>query len=129
MTVANRARGEVTLSLGGQAYVLSPSFGAVCQIEDTLGTSLYEIGRRLESAEITARDLVAFAQACLASAGHAVERDRLGALIVEDGTHAVIGVLLDFCRNYAFGGAPEKKEPTLSPSDRTARRPRPSAPT
>jgi hypothetical protein len=72
---------------------------------------------------------VAFAQACLASAGHTVERDRLGALIVEDGTHAVIGVLLDFCRNYAFGGAPEKKEPTLSPSDRTARRPTPPTPT
>jgi hypothetical protein len=129
VTVANRARGEVTLSLGGHAYVLSPSFGAVCQIEDTLGTSLYEIGRRLESAEITARDLVAFAQACLTSAGHAVERDRLGALIVEDGTHVVIGVLLEFCRNYAFGGAPEKKDHMLSPSDRMASLSTPPAPT
>jgi len=126
--MANRARGEVTVCLGGETYVLRPTFGAVCEIEDAIGTSLYEIGRRLESAEITARDLVAFAHACLTSAGHAVEREQLGTLIVEGGTHAVVEALLGFCRNYAFGGTAEKKAHTPPPSDRAKNTPRPSAP-
>ncbi len=32
--MANKERGEVTLELGGEKYVLVPSFGAVCEIED-----------------------------------------------------------------------------------------------
>ncbi len=118
--MANRARGEVTLRLGGEAYGLCPTFGAVCEIEDAIGVSLYDIGRRLENGDITARDLVAFAQACLASAGHPVERERLGAMIVEAGTHTAIAALLAFCRNYAFGGAAEKKTAAPPSSERAA---------
>ena len=127
--MANRARGEVTLHLGGETYVLRPTFGAVCAIEDTVGSSLYEIGRRLEGAEITARDLVAFAHACVTTAGYTVERDRLGALIVDGGVHTAIAALLAYCRNYAFGGAPEKKDDTPPSLDRTAHPATSSAPT
>jgi Phage tail tube protein, GTA-gp10 len=126
--MANSARGEVSLRLGGETYVLRPTFGAVCEIEDALGSSLYEIGRRLESAEITARDLVAFAHACVSSAGYTVDRDYLGALIVESGVHATIATLLAYCRNYAFGGMPEKKAGTPPLSDLTARPASSSAP-
>ena len=48
--MANKARGEVELALGGEVYVLRPTFGAVCEIEDTIGTNLFDIGRRLERA-------------------------------------------------------------------------------
>ena len=127
--MANRARGEVTLCLGGETYVLRPTFGAVCEIEDAIGASLYDIGRRLENAEITARDLVAFAHACVSGAGYPVERDHLGNMIVESGTHTVIAVLLTYCRNYAFGGAPEKKDDPPPSSVRTANPTTSSAPT
>jgi len=127
VSVANRARGEVILRLGDDTYVLRPTFGAVCEIEDAIGSSLYEIGRRLEGAEITARDLVAFAHACVTSAGYTVERDRLGSMIVDGGVHITVAVLLAYCRNYAFGGAPEKKDdtpplpgPTESPTSSSA---------
>lgn len=108
--MANRARGEVALCLGGETYVLCPTFGAVCEIEDAIGSSLYEVGRRLERADITARDLVGFAHACIANAGYTVERDRLGAMIVDGGVHTAIAALLVYCRNYAFGSATEKKD-------------------
>jgi len=127
--MANLARGEVTLRLGDETYVLCPTFGAVCEIEDTVGYSLYVIGRRLESAEITARDLVAFAHACITGAGYSVEDDRLGAMIVESGTHPVIAVLLAYCRNYAFGGGSEKKDDTPPLPSRTANRAASSTPT
>ncbi len=66
--MANKARGEVTLELGGETYVLVPSFGAICEIEDKIGASLLNLGRRLELAEISASDLVDSAHACAPSA-------------------------------------------------------------
>lgn len=107
--MANAARGEVTLQLGPQSFVLRPTFGAICEIEDALGTTIFEIGRKLELAEITARDLVSFAHACLGACGHPIARDALAEAIVAAGTHHTIATLVEFCRNYAFGGRQEKK--------------------
>jgi len=117
--MANTARGEVALQLGGETFVLRPTFEAACEIEDAVGASLYEVGRRLEQVEITARDLVGFAHACVTRAGYSIERERLGDMIVENGTHGVIAALLEYCRNYAFGGCVEKKvdaPPSTEPS-------------
>ncbi|MFQ5774201.1 MAG: gene transfer agent family protein [Kiloniellaceae bacterium] len=113
--MANAARGEVALTLGGQTYVLCPTFGAVCEIEDALQANLFDLGRKLELGEITARELTAFAHACLTCSGYAMERERLGEMIVEDGAHKTIAALVEFCRNYAFGGRAEKKDPTPRP--------------
>ncbi len=108
--MANKARGEVTLELGGESYVLVPSFGAVCEIEDKTGANLFNLGRRLELADISARDLIDFAHACLAPVGYKGDKARLGEAIVEAGTLKVIAALTEFCRNYAFGGQDEKKD-------------------
>jgi hypothetical protein len=109
--MANKARGEVPLELGGETYVLVPSFGAVCEIEDKIGTNLFHLGRRLALSEISARDLLDFAHACVSQAGGKLDKARLGELIVEAGTHSVIAALTEFCANYAFGGREEKKDP------------------
>ena len=108
--MANKARGEVTLELGGESYVLVPSFGAVCEIEDKIGGNLFNLGRRLELAEISARDLIDFAHACLTPLGYQGDKARLGEAIVEAGALKVIAALTEFCRNYAFGGQDKKKD-------------------
>ncbi len=108
--MANKARGEVTLELGGESSVLVPSFGAVCEIEDKTGANLFNLGRRLELADISARDLIDFAHACLAPVGYKGDKARLGEAIVEAGVLKVIAALTEFCRNYAFGGQDEKKD-------------------
>jgi hypothetical protein len=108
--MANKARGEVTLELDGETYVLVPSFGAVCEIEDKTGANLFNLGRRLELAEISARDLIDLAHACLAPVGYTGDKAHLGEAIVEAGTLKVIAALTEFCRNYAFGGQDEKKD-------------------
>ncbi len=108
--MANKARGEVTLELDGETYVLVPSFGAVCEIEDEIGANLFSLGRRLELAEISARDLIDVAHACLAPVGYKGDKARLGEAIVEAGALKVIAALTEFCRNYAFGGQGEKKD-------------------
>ncbi len=121
--MANKARGEVTLELDGETYVLVPSFGAVCEIEDKTGANLFNLGRRLELAEISARDLIDLAHACLAPVGYKGDKAHLGEAIVEAGTLKVIAALTEFCRNYAFGGQDEKKdaaaETEAAPEDAT----------
>ena len=107
--MANAARGEVAFKLGDETYVLRPTFGAVCEIEDALGTNLFDLGRKLERAEVTARELTAFAQACLAQSGHKLAQEALGSLILEHGALDVIAALVKYCQAYAFGGTEEKK--------------------
>ena len=118
--MANKARGEVELVLGEETYVLVPSFGAVCEIEDKIGSNIFNIGRRLALTEIRGRDLLDFAHACVTQAGHEVDKAQLGERIVEAGTHAVITTLAEFCANYAFAGRKEKKDPATAATPETA---------
>ncbi len=94
---------EVTLALGGESYVLVPSFGAVCRIEERIGNNLFELGRRLEVAQVSATELIDCAQACIAEAGYEVTRERLAELIVEAGTATLLAPLTEYCRIYIFG--------------------------
>ncbi len=110
--MANKARGEVKLDLGGESYVLRPTFGAVCEIEDAIGTNLFDAGRKLERAEITAKEMVKLTHACLTQSGYPVEEDKLGELIVAHGSLDTIAALVKFCQSYAFGGREEKKAGT-----------------
>ncbi len=119
--MANRERGEVTLELGGESYVLVPSFGAVCEIEDALGANLFGLGRRLALAEITAREVIDLAHACLAQTGVKLDKAALGEAILEAGTLEVMAVLAEFCANYAFGGRREKKAPGAETAPNTVK--------
>ena len=100
---ANRKRGEVTLELGGEKYVLVPDIEAIIAIENAMDSNLFEIGRRLESVEISASELIDFTQACTTQAGYQVTRERLGEAIAEAGALQAITALTEFCRNYVFG--------------------------
>ncbi len=114
--MANKERGEVTLELGGETYTLVPSFGAVCEIEDALGTNLLSLAQRLSIAEITAREVIDLAHACLTHACQSparlkLDKAALGAAILEVGPLEVMAVFAEFSVNYAFGGRREKKVP------------------
>ena len=107
--MADTASREVTLAIGGESYVLVPSFGAVCGIEERIGTNLFQLGQRLESAQISAVELIDFAHACIAEAGYEVTRERLAELIVEAGTATVLAPLTVYCRIYIFGARRESE--------------------
>jgi hypothetical protein len=120
--MANKERGEVTLKLGGESYVLVPSFGAVCEIEDALGTNLFSLGHRLANADIAAREAIDLAHACLTHAnqsptGFKLDKAALGEAILDAGPLVVMTVLYEFCINYATGGRREKKVPGTEPED------------
>ena len=109
MSMTNSLRGQIALCLGGKTYVLKPTFEAFCDIEDAVQANLFQIGQRLERVEISARELVAFAQACLVHSGHDISLERVAEMIAAEGLHTTIETLLEFCRRYAFGGRQEKK--------------------
>ncbi len=107
--MADKARREVTLQLGAENYVLTPSFAAVCGVEERIGGNLFEFGRRIEVAQISAVELIDFAHACIAEAGYEVTRERLAELIVEAGTATVLAPLTVYCRIYIFGARSESE--------------------
>ena len=107
--MADTTSREVTLELGGESYVLVPSFEAVCKIEEKIGTNLFDFGRRLELAQVSAAELIDFAHACIAEAGHEVTREGIAELIVEAGTATVLAPLTDYCRIYVFGARNESE--------------------
>ena len=112
--MANKERGEVTLELGGENYTLRPSFGAIGEIEDALGTNIFVLGRRLVIADIGAREVIDFTHACLthanpSRAGAKLDKAALAEAIFDAGPLAVMTVLAEFCVNFATGGRREKK--------------------
>ena len=114
--MANKERGEVTLELGGESYVLAPSYGAACKIENALGTNLIVLSQRIAKADISAREVLDLTHACLAYAipsGPGVKLDKaaLGEAIFEAGPLNVMTALAEFCFNFATGGRLEKKAP------------------
>ena len=117
--MANKARGEVTLELGGETYVLVPSFGNVAEIEDKLGTSLFAAGRKLELADITVGDLLAYIQAFLDANGHALEPEAIKEAIASEGAFKVVSGLAEYCRAYAFGGQEKKEDADALKSEAT----------
>ena len=58
----NKARGEVTLSLGDRDWVLRPTFQALCEIESELGEGLIALVRRLAAGSVGVRDVAGFSR-------------------------------------------------------------------
>ena len=108
--MANKARGEVTLNLGGETYVLVPSFGVVCEIEDELDDNLFHIGMRAEELKFNAKDLVRTVQVIVKANGYEVTEDNLAEAIAKEGASSAVVALITFVRVYVWGRRPETNE-------------------
>jgi hypothetical protein len=50
--MANKQRGEVTITLMGKTYVLRPTFEAMCEIEDRLDTAMPDLLIRFQNGDV-----------------------------------------------------------------------------
>ena len=107
--MANNGRGEVVLVLGGERYVLPIGFAALRAAAESVGGQPFDLGRRLELAEMSARELADFAHACLAQAGYRVDKARLGESIVEAGAYNTVAALIRFCREGLLDGLADRR--------------------
>ncbi|BBD00139.1 MULTISPECIES: gene transfer agent family protein [Sphingobium] len=89
--VANPARGEAALDLGGERLALRPSFGALVAAEQELGP-LFDLVERAADGKLSLADLVALFWHCLVDRD-ALSREALGEAIVAVGLAKVTPVL------------------------------------
>ncbi len=113
--MANKERGEVTLELGGEKYVLRPEFGVIAEIEDELDTDMFQFGMKAEQFKFRVKELVQAIKVVLAANGYQVEEKRLAKAIAREGMAAVVLPLVAFVRAYVWGGQPEKKDSGPAP--------------
>ena len=93
----NKARGEITLTLGGRDWVLRPTFQALCEIESELGDGLIALVRRLAQGSVGVRDVAVIVHAGI----KAVEKkppsyDKVGQMVIEAGIVGLLGPLGEF---------------------------------
>lgn len=56
--MANIHRGEVTVSVAGQAYTLRPTFHILCQIEERIGLTVPQLLQRLQHKGLLASEIL-----------------------------------------------------------------------
>jgi tail tube GTA-gp10-like protein len=78
---ANPARGEASLTIGGEPVLLRPSFAALVAAEAELGP-LFALVERAADGRLTLAEMAALFAHC---AGGAVSRDEIGEAIAEQG--------------------------------------------
>lgn len=80
----NKYRGEVSIKLGEREYVLRPTFEALVEIEERLGSGLVLIARRFANREFGIRDVACIIAAGIKGAGGKVP-ENIGELIAKAG--------------------------------------------
>ncbi len=97
---ANRKRGEVTLELGGERYVLRPELGVIAEIEDELDTVMIRLGMKIEQIQLRAKELLRTVQVIVKANGYEVTEETLAKAIAKDGVAAAMAPLIVYVRNY-----------------------------
>ncbi|TMJ11459.1 MAG: gene transfer agent family protein [Alphaproteobacteria bacterium] len=82
--VANPARGEASILVGGERLVLRPSFEALVAAEEELGP-LFGLVERAAAGGLRLSELTGLFWHCLEGRPEGVNRERLGAAIAEGG--------------------------------------------
>lgn len=81
--MANPARGEAIIHVGGRELLLRPSFDALCRAEDELG-SLFAMVDRAGEGQLRLSEIASLFWYCLAQPG-AVEREAVGEAVLDMG--------------------------------------------
>ena len=92
MSRANPARGEASLLVGGEQLVLRPSFEALAAAEEEIGP-LFGLVERAAEGGLRLSEMTALFWHCAAAPGEAINRERVGAAIVEAGLANVTPIL------------------------------------
>ncbi len=111
---ANATRGEITLALEGQPYVLRPSFEAIQAFETATGKSIIDLARSALAGALTTGDAAIIAAECIRAWGRANDDEatahfnarRVGELMFEadDGVTGAMKAIAEVLAWAATGG-------------------------
>ena len=97
---ANPYRGEASLTVGGEAIVIRPSFGALVAAEEELGP-LFALVERASEGRLALHEIAALFDHLSIGRPQSISRERIGEAVVEKGLagisptlRAVLGQIL-----------------------------------
>lgn len=131
--MANRQRGEVTMVLNGRKLVLRPTFDAMCQLEDYLGTTIVKVLGELEQGVARVKTISAIIWAgwlgynekscpTVEEVGDMVLKDGL-LKVLEQKTPRNMNPVYEFIYNGILGGEDPKAEDLEEADDVSAGKP------
>ncbi|WP_174801726.1 gene transfer agent family protein [Martelella limonii] len=111
---ANRHRGEVEAVFDGERRILCLTLGALAELETAFAADgLGDLGARLASGRLRARDLIAIIGAGLRGGGNAIDDEEVAALGIEGGIAAYAGLVGELLTvTFTGGEAPRKADPS-----------------
>jgi len=101
--IANPARGEAELSVGGRAMRIRPSFAALVAAEGEVGPLLTLVDRAAEG-RLTLAEIEALLWHCLADRPDGLDREMLGEGLLDQGIGAAMPPLRMILRQILAGG-------------------------
>ena len=130
--MANKRRGEVDVMLGGQAYRMCLTLGALAELEAVFGDEdMMALASRFETGRLRSEDAIRILGAGLRGAGHDLTDDRVAAMPCDRGATGYVAAVADLLQA-TFGGVtdgaidPEvEKRHSLSAAPQEERRPAP----
>jgi len=107
--MANKHRGEASVSLGGRRYTLRPSFAALVEIEERCGCGIIELAQRFFDQKVRTKDVVAVLFAGIRAGGDGPdgdwpEEEAVAAAVVEGGLANFIEPVGAFLADALAGG-------------------------
>lgn len=120
MIVANAARGEVVVVLGGDDHLMRPTHDAISMIEALTGLGLVGVARRLLNPnEAALRDVAFVVAAGLTGAGSKLKFDDVPRLVFETGILKVLPAAQALVLAALNGGQEAKPSGEAKPADGT----------
>ena len=97
--MTNRHRGEIEAELGGKAYTLVLTLGALAEIEHVYGgEDMIAIAERFESGRIKASDAITVIGAGLRGAGASISDEEVSRLSVPSGAAGYLKIVAELLK-------------------------------
>jgi hypothetical protein len=107
--MANRERGEISVTLGGKSYPLRPTFEAQCEAEDICGRGIVEMANRFQESKYGIREVAALIFTSMRAAGETgATFEAVGRLVAAEGIAAVKDAYLALLAEAVSGGKKPK---------------------
>jgi hypothetical protein len=106
--MANKARGEMDLILGGERYTMRPSFEAIAEIEDLTGKGLLALAIKLGEGNGTTKEMAAVIYSGLKGAGSKLSFEEVGEKVIRAGITKLSAPMGEFLR-LALQGSDEEE--------------------
>ena len=119
--MANAHRGEIAAELGGRAFTLCLTLGALAELESAFSASnIAGLATRFEGGQLSAHDLIRIIGCGLRGAGHPISNEEAAALNVSGGLQGYVRIASDLLSATFGTSRPDKDDSPHPPAPQSA---------